>query len=388
MEVAPHANRSSDHVARPSRPADTAQLPSLYQPWIEAMLGGALPAETEATCHACVMLPEAGVAQPDDPSPASERPLFFDPRMKCCTYVPALPNFLVGRILLDTTPEMAAGRESVRARIAAGIGVMPLGLAQPPTFVVLYARGGAETFGRSVELRCPHYVSDTGGCGIWRHRQSICTTWFCKYTRGAVGERVWRDLRHLLGIAERVLAVHCVRALSLEPEAARDAAALFPATTPAAFRAQELEGAPDPPVRALWGHHAGRESAFYEAAGRLVGDLGWEDVRRAGGPELDLAVDVLRTSYAALVARRVPRALRIGAIHRRPLGDGAAEVVAYSGYHPITLPASLMSVLHVFDGRPTAAALAAAVEAGVAIDRAVVRQLVDMGVLVDADAAS
>ena len=82
----------------------------------------------------------------------------------------------------------------------------------------------------------------------------------------------------------------------------------------------------------------------------------------------------------------MPQALRAGTIHVTPQGAGAVELTAYSAYHPVTVPAALMDVLHVFDGRPTRKAMTAAAEAGVAIERDVVARLVDMGVLVDADA--
>jgi hypothetical protein len=368
-------------MARAGRVTHTAQLPSLYHPWIEALLGGALPAETEAPCHDCAMLPEPGAA----PS-ASRDTLFFDPRVKCCTYVPALANFLVGNILLDTSPEMAAGRASVLTRIETGVGVTPLGLAQPPAFAVLYEMGGAATFGKAVHLRCPHYLTDTGGCGIWRHRQAVCSTWYCKYARGRVGEQFWKALRRLLSLVEASLAVHCVRTLGPGPAAAQHAAAMFAPTPPTTLRASELDGTPDPSAAALWGRHHGREVAYYEAAGRLVGAMDWAEVRSAGGVELDLAVDVLRAAYAELISTRLPRALRTGSIHVTPVGDDSAEVIAYSAYHPMTVPAELLHVLSVFDGRPTSQALAAASAAGVALDRAAVRRLVDMGVLVDADA--
>ena len=166
--------------------SEGAELPALYRPWIEALVGGAIPAESEATCDRCAMLaPVSGPAAGD---------LFFDPRSKCCTYVPALPNFLVGGILLDPTPESAAGRASVEARIVAGVGVTPAGLEQPPAHGLLY-QSAPDAFGRTLSMRCLHYRSETGTCGIWRHRPSVCTTWFCKYVRGAVGLRFWTALR-------------------------------------------------------------------------------------------------------------------------------------------------------------------------------------------------
>jgi len=54
--------------------------------------------------------------------------LSFHPYLKCCTYLPELANFLVGRILDDQNPELSTGKTTIEARIRAGIAVSPLDL--------------------------------------------------------------------------------------------------------------------------------------------------------------------------------------------------------------------------------------------------------------------
>src|SRR5947209_14647397 len=88
-------------------------LPPLYAAWMDQLLAGSIPEETEATCSDCAMC-TTGSGQ------ASVSPFFFDPRTKCCTYIPQLPNFLVGRILADDDPAFAAGRATVEARLRTG----------------------------------------------------------------------------------------------------------------------------------------------------------------------------------------------------------------------------------------------------------------------------
>jgi len=298
--------------------------------------------------------------------------------------VPALPNFLVGRILLDSDPEMAAGRASVRARLAVRRDVTPLGLQMPAAYAVLYDKAGHEAFGQSLQLLCPHFRSDTGGCGIWRHRQSVCTTWFCKTNRGAVGAGFWKALLEVLRIVERGLAVHCVRTLTAGPAALRHAAAARNPEAPA-LRASDLDDAADTAgLDRVWGPYARREEAFYTAAAGVVTAMTWTEVLRAGGVELELACDVLREAYRSLRSTAVPKALRTGAMQVSAVGQDVVELTAYSGYDPLAVPRMLFDVLHVFDGRSTAQALTAAAAAGVEMDRAVVRRLVDFGVLVDA----
>lgn len=370
---------------RSGGPSPGASLPPLYGPWIEALVGGMVPVERQATCDRCVMLAPAPASRSPGPRrPAGDGAVYFEPRIKCCTYVPVLPNFLVGRILLDRTAASAAGRASVEARIAAGIGVTPAGLEQPPAQALLY-RNAPAAFGRSLALRCPHYRADSGTCGIWRHRPSACATWFCKYGRGAVGERFWLALRRLLEQVEASLAAHCVLRLDPGVEAL---AGVVDAPRPEAdpgLSAGDLDGVADAGGhRARWGRHAGRERDFYEASARLVEGLTWSDVRRVGGAEVELAAALVRARFRALRSTALPDRLRLGPVESTPLDRDQVRVTSYRAYDPLVIPRTLFDALHRFDGRPTGAALAAiAAEAGLEVDRAVVQRLADFEVLVE-----
>ena len=68
-------------------------LPPLYANWMAELLGGIIPRESRASCDNCAMCAVGGAGQQSAP-----RPYFFDPLVKCCSYVPDLPNFLVGGI--------------------------------------------------------------------------------------------------------------------------------------------------------------------------------------------------------------------------------------------------------------------------------------------------
>ena len=368
----------TSHSRRRASAPPSSPLPPLYLPWVQEALGGLPADEQTATCQSCAMLPPDGAAAEETDA------LFFDPRSKCCTYIPELPNFLVGRILLDTTPEAAPGRASIVARIEAGLQVTPLGLGKPPDFAVLYRTNTGELFGRAVDLRCPHYLTDSGGCGIWRHRMSTCGTWFCKYDRGEVGRHAWDSIRQLLRVVERALAVHCVRTLAPHARALKRAQAESPVREPH-LRAADLGGRLDADEhRAVWGSFAGREQAFFEACGRIAGQLSWSELRSLGGAELDLAVDVARTALEASQSRALPKAVRLAPITVSAVDADSVVCNTYSAYDPLTLPRVLFDLLHLFDGRPTSQALAAISRAGIDLDRKVVRKLLDHGALVDA----
>ena len=158
-----------------------ASLPPLYAPWLRAVTGGSIPAETKATCDNCAMLPSPG--SPPDAT-------YFHPVSRCCTFQPHLPNYLAGRLLSDDEPSMSAGRAELEARIGRRVAVTPRWAGPGSVFGLLY-RSTPGAFRRAAALKC-QFLTPTGGCGIWKHRPAVCATWFCKFVRGNVGSRFWK----------------------------------------------------------------------------------------------------------------------------------------------------------------------------------------------------
>jgi hypothetical protein len=326
--------------------------------------------------------------------PADGRPessaLFFEPETKCCTYVPALPNFLVGAILDDDDPALAAGRASVETRIAARVGVSPLGLQAPVVHRLLYRAGGEHAFGRARTLRCPHYLAEAGGtCGIWRHRNSVCSTWFCKHSRGNIGQRFWQALDQLLAAVEREVARWCLLRLDVE---AAVLARLLPRGTDRDVPSPPPDGAAidgrvdDASHRALWGRWHGREGELYRSAAHLVSALGWDDVVRLGGASVQSYARVVSDLHQSLGVATLPERLVVGALRTVALGRSRVRITAYSAYDPLDVPKVLFDALVYFDGRPTREALRRIRdERSIEVQPALVRRLVDFGVLVAAD---
>jgi hypothetical protein len=365
----------------PDHGVPPGDLPPLYAAWVDEILRAPIPKETRATCDDCVMLAPGG-SWPTGSGYA------FDPTTKCCTYVPELPNFLVGRILSDGDPAFAKGRATLVRRLEQGIAVTPLGVGRSPTYRLLFEHtAGLMAFGRNRALRCPHYLEDEGGtCGIWRHRKSTCATWFCKHDRGAVGLGFWRAVHQLLGTVEESLARWCVIELDVGEETLRT---LFPPTggEPTLFgphaRGRSLDGVVDADAgRALWGLWAGRERAFFDECARRVNALRWRDVASIGGPEIGIRERLVRMAYAGLVSEAAPPVLRSGPLRMGQLQGDSERIWTYSPLDPIDLPRRLVTALRYFDGRPTPDALGAAAADGVPIDEATLRMLVDFRILV------
>ncbi len=359
-------------------PADPGPLPELYSRWMRELLKDRVGGEPQATCDDCAMVcPSRG-------STPAVSELFFNPVSKCCTYIPELPNYLVGRVLSDSDPAMKHGRDTVRARLKAGHGVSPLGIAQPVTFELLY-RNAPGLFGRANSIRCPHFIDEGGLCGVWRHRPSVCATWHCKHERGMVGKAFWKDLHQLLTSTQRALARWCV--LDLPPAVL---AILFPTMQgPGSGRvldAADIDGVMNPAYyNSVWGELKGREEEFYRACARKVDALTWKDVHRIGGSEIEVLEKLLLASWKQLRSDEIPGRLRAGTVRVTAVTPETTRVLTYSELDPIDLPSELMDVLGYFDGRPTEDALAAVErDKGLTIEKDLLRQLVDFQVLVAA----
>lgn len=335
-------------------------LPAHVAPWIDAALGLEIPAETHATCDACAMCEGGG----DGRRPRG--PLVFSDAVKCCAYVPELPNYLVGAILADGSAGGDAGRRTTLERIErGGSGVHPLGLiprvAQTPAL-------GATT------PVCPHL--DEGRCSIWNHRHAVCATWFCKHERGALGHAAWLALRALMVAIERELALWCCVEEGFDPQAL----ARLVATSSAVPWLQVADGT-EP--ASTWGDRRGAEQDFFIACHARVRGLTWDDVVRITGPTVGALARSARAAFEALGAP-LPDVLEPGRYTVVAVGDEGLIARTYSEADPIALPALLTSVLHLFDGRATAeVAEQLLTERAMAIDADFLRTLVDFRVLVE-----
>lgn len=172
-------------------------LPHAYEVLFPALVDLELPHEHRATCDAC---PQAA---PEGSEPDVHHP--FDRDVRCCTYRPVLPNFLVGRALSRDD----AGSEKVRARIRAEReGVTAQGVYPPSRFRSMYTN---EAFGRDTRLTCPYWVPGPLSCSIWRDRNAVCRTWYCLMTDGPRSYTLWNTVRDTLGTLEKTLAAYLAR---------------------------------------------------------------------------------------------------------------------------------------------------------------------------------
>lgn len=380
-----------------------AALPPLYARWMRDLLPGAIPSEPHATCDDCAMQP-ANNSKKKRGEPADQ--LYFGSATKCCTLIPNLPNFLTGQILADTDPHPAAqhGRATVLDRIRARSAVTPLGLGRTLAFSLHY-RHHEERFGQSVALRCPHYYEAGGGlCGVWRHRESTCGTWFCKHERGATAVRFWSGLQTFLGALEHELSYAAARELGLDNDDVRrvyNSGGLTLSTSRGTFashlldgqlRSQKLAlhklGGRDASAHAaMWGRFNDREVDFYLESAKLIAALEWTEIRRLLGPRADTAIAELNARYQTLRSTALPDRLtsRNDELGLVQIGKKYLRADSYRAHDPVQIPKELFDALPAFDGKTSLPDALAQIEAEheLRLDPALIRKLADFGLLVE-----
>ena len=324
----------------------TSALPPLHNAWLGTLTGILdLPSEPKATCGDCVMC--GGVER-------SASRVTFAPDVKCCSYVPHLANFLVGRSLLGP------GRESITNRIARRAGVTPLGLGLSHADIRRLV-GAQSHFGRSPVVVCPHFVEETKGCAIWQTRNAVCSTWFCKHERGAVSQRFWHAVRDLLIAAEERSAYLCLIEGGIPNEQVSAVLGHRAAVRETVARANSGEVAheiaPDDEsadwYARMWGDWAGREEDwFLRAAEHVTAKRDDELVSSMNGVRhLSQAVC---DRWDDLTAHDVPDRLTFSPGTGSEATPDVLRLIGYSPFDPLLLPAALQADLHRLDGRPIA----------------------------------
>jgi hypothetical protein len=314
-----------------------SHMPALYRSWLPPFFDRPALVEARATCADCAMCARSEL---DEAAPEAG---FFRPDVKCCSYHPTLPNYLVGAALQDTTPELEAGRATLRAKIAARVGVTPAWLSAPRKLLVLYEASRESSFGRSDAILCPYFERASGNCTVWAYRESVCATFFCKHVAGAAGHAFWSALRRYLAHVEAALARYAATSIcgvKTTPE--------LPRTK---LTREDLEDRPPSPASYAdsWGVAVGHEAEVYVECANLVANLGRDELTRiiddAGGRELLMEME---RRYDAVVQPQLATRLTLNPELRVSPAQGGVNVTSYSRYDPLFISQDLYDALAQF----------------------------------------
>jgi hypothetical protein len=328
-------------------------LPALYRGLFPAFFQSAVPEETKATCASCAMCEASNPITLEAVDGVSR---LFRPDTKCCTYHPRLPNYLVGAILADEAPEMAEGRRRIQEKLTRRVGVNPQWIKAPTRYNLLYSNA-RQAFGRTQALRCPYYEPQGGLCTIWRYREAVCSTYFCKYVAGADGRKFWITLKTWLALSEIQLSRYAL--LQLLPDyvlLAKDKAD----TSGGPLTVEDLDDKPLPDMEyaELWGPWVGREAEFYRACFESVRALSSDEFDNLMGLDGIVEQAILKRHHEAAVQPGLPRALKLNpSATVQWLPDGSVALASYSEFDAVALPGAAYGLLVEFTGKETVEAV-------------------------------
>ena len=167
------------------------RMPSIWQYMLpEDFFHLHFPSEQMSDCARCPQVVEHGFREPH----------------KCCTYIPRIPNFLLGGALMHG------------AKVQNGITTfgLPEGSLITPAYYedsLMEAKRGL--FGKSDLVQCPFLSVESGRCQIYAFRNSVCSTFFCRNNHGTRGHMFWEKVQNLVGQIETALSHFCMEELSL-----------------------------------------------------------------------------------------------------------------------------------------------------------------------------
>lgn len=303
---------------------------SKHSEWLSCILSEPLPIETRATCDNCVMChePVDGVRSPR-----------FNTDTKCCTYWPSLPNYLVGGALAANEPAALEGASRI-LRLINFAWATPVALGASPGHRLLYSATSQTEFGKSALLKCPYYVDGPGfNCSIWKYQNGVCSTWFCRHERGAIGQSFWDVVRALLTVVEQRVAIWCARELGITDEGVVLANEFIAKEN---LKGQTLDGdARNDTAERMWAHWNGRREEFYIECFKLVGPLSWAEVQAHCGIDASVLGNVAAQRHEKLRDTGLPASIQL-----RPykvLGEinGSPVVAGYSDADPVVVEAEV-----------------------------------------------
>ena len=328
-------------------------LPDIYRLFFPSFFSEQFPAEALATCRDCAMCAKA-----DEPRLPNVQ--YFQPSAKCCTFYPKLPNYLVGGLLQDQNTSMEEGRRRIRERIASKISVTPHGISPPKKFSSLLKLGGDKSFGKNRSLLCPYYLKEEGNCSIWKFREAVCSTYFCKSVAGPEGKKFWNTLKMYLLHVQDCLIWYCFHEMDIDTEKMWDYLNAYNTDPLDPEDVDELP-LPEEIYQGLWGAWLGKEEEFFLESHQLVQDLSQDEFVRITGITQQIMQDLLKKRRQIVVSPELPIVLKQNPeMKMQKLNEEESVVLTMAGFFRIRN--ALYEVMQLFDGIKTTEEIARIVE--------------------------
>lgn len=245
------------------------QVPDFYNHLLPRDLLHFTPQETKATCNNCAMAPGN-----------HKGPKFYQPDLKCCTFEPFIPNFLVGATFLD--PKATKAHAILRDKIHKRRYSLPVGMVASVRYQIEFNQNKEEIFGQDSDYLCAYYDRGTELCTLWRHRGVVCTTFYCKSSYGKKGLQFWNDLSDYLALFEMALMEESLVMLDFSPRQVSKLVSYLNRQegTQAELRSWCL---PEGKAKELWNGYYEEQETFFKKAFQIAANLDRKAIKELMG---------------------------------------------------------------------------------------------------------
>jgi Fe-S-cluster containining protein len=322
-------------------------LPELYHSFLPELFDLPTPKQTLSTCDHCAM---TCPTQADDIQTTEVKQGYFSPNVKCCSFFPKIPNFLVGALLNSIEPELQEGRERMKKKIRSRIGITPGWVGPTRKYRLLFEAARSSSFGRSRSLLCPFFIDESGLCSIWKFREIDCSTFFCKHDHGQDSLNVWHSLEYTMSLVEETLATYAMRTVLQLPDAyiARKKWKIINHISQ-----YELENRPPPEqeYKRLWFQSELDEVEYYKQCFQVISTLTKEEFSKLvqDAEDIHSAFQQLEKLQRVDANKELPTSLIVNPHARMmDINNEHTLFVAYRKFHPVTMVSEIKEVIAYF----------------------------------------
>lgn len=232
-------------------------LPPLYHRLFPREILGFEIFETKATCDSCAMAADKAKGK-----------VTYQPDLKCCTFEPYLPNYLVGA-LLESSSTGPDAKRTFKNKISKRKFSLPIGMTASVKYQVAFNHRKPQDFGNRRDWLCPYYSKKHNNCGVWKYRGAVCTTFYCKSDFGKRGLKFWANLNDYLTYVEMALMEEVLVHLDFSPRQISDCLEFL--NRKEGSRVELKSGVlPLARARKLWNGYFDEQEAFFGKTYQMV----------------------------------------------------------------------------------------------------------------------
>lgn len=235
------------------------QLPRIYENLLPREILQFEPNETKATCDTCAMS-----------RPRETGKIHYREDLKCCTFHPFIPNYMVGALFNESSSTDA--HRIFRDKIAKREYALPIGMVAPVKYQVEFNNRTETEFGQREDWLCPYYNKEKQNCNVWRNRGVVCTTFFCKSSYGDQGIAFWDKLNNYLWYVELALLEEALVMLDFSPRQVMTLLDYHNRTkgTAAEKKSWSMD---EKKAKELWNGYFDDQEGFYKKSFEIVSNL-------------------------------------------------------------------------------------------------------------------